>query len=190
MNTERSLKLRGRYYLVSVILSMKSKKYTNEQIAEILDCNISSVKYAIRHSAELGRVSHDDKLDPTFGEELPEYLRVAAVHKCLEFLTLRGWQVGETDAKCAYDVFAVKGSETIKIQVRSTSNIGGRGWPSFKTSRLYFNTKKIEKRQFVKGDFDYWFFYSCKKDAWMIPFDEVKARSVISMEGYDSYYVG
>jgi hypothetical protein len=132
-------------------------------------------------------------IDRRFGPLDSEYRRVAAVHRCKEFLSARGWQVGESDPKCVFDVFAYKRGdikhEFIRIQVRSSSITSQRGWPVFKTSRLHFNTKECSREQFQPGDFDYWFFYA--DDAcWMIPFEEVINKSEVSMEGYDQYFVG
>jgi hypothetical protein len=186
MNNEHSLKIRGRYHLLPVILKLKDGGWTNEQIGDLLGCHTSSVKYAIRHNQPSETI--DGLVE--FGEPDPEWLRVAAVHKCLEFLTVRGWQVGEADAKCVYDVFGLKGTRTITIQVRSGSKMSKRGWPMFKTYRMLFNTKRMVKLPFSPGDFDYWFFYGPKRDAWMIPFNKIISKHEVSMEGYDEFYVG
>lgn len=185
---DRYDKLRGRYYLRDVIKRLKAKGETNEIIAEILDCSISTIKYCLRNGESF--TIPPSQVDTIFGTVNPEFRRVAAIHKCKEFLTLRGWQVGESDPKCIFDVFAYKKHETITIQVRSSQTLSRRGWPKFKTARLHFNTKVCRKIQFEPGDFNHWFFYGPEGDAWMIPFEKVLNRAEISMEGFDEFYLG
>lgn len=174
----------GRYYFKDMIQRLKLRGQTNEQIADVLGCSISTVKYCVRMSEPANTKPELSE----FGEPQAEYLRVAAVNGCKEFLTVRGWQVGESDPKCKYDVFAHK-DKTVRIQVRSTTKTSARGWPMFSTSRLKFNTKECKRVVFEVGDFDYWFFYAYNGDSWMVPFAEVGNRSSVSMEGYDRYSI-
>jgi hypothetical protein len=183
----RQERLQGLYYYRDVIVKAKARGLTNEAIAEFLSCSISTVKYCIRHNN--GQISHPPAL-ASLGEVSPEYLRVAAVYRCREFLAKRGWQTGESDPKCVYDVFAIKDGFTIKVQVRSTTHHSNRGWPSFKLTRLKFNTKRCETVSFKTGDFDYWFFYAPNGDNWIIPFEIMLNKRDASMEGYDDYFVG
>jgi hypothetical protein len=118
-----------------------------------------------------------------------EFVRVAAVNHCKEVLTLRGWQVGETDPKCIYDLFAVKGLELRRVQVRSSGIMSRRGWPIFKTGRILFNTKVMKRTVFSGGDFDYWFFYTVGEGSWLIPFGDVTQRSTVSMENFEDYRI-
>ena len=122
------------------------------------------------------------------GPQDKEFLRVKAVFKCKEVLAARGWQVGESDAKCVYDIFAIKNEKLIKIQVRSSSKCSKEGIPYFKTCRILFNTKRAVRTSFNKGDFDYWFFYY-NGDCWLIPFDEITTVSQVRITGYDQYFV-
>lgn len=124
------------------------------------------------------------------GSEDDEFLRVAAVYSCMELLSRRGWQVAETEAKSHFDVFALKGNKTIKIQVRSSKTRSARKHWRFRTGKIRFNTKRMERTHFAKGDFDYWFFYSKSGDRWLMPFKHVKTRSEIVLdERYDRWRV-
>lgn len=154
-------------------------------ISKFFECSIATIKTVLADTYKFR-----EGLDQ-FGKITDDYLRVAAVHACWQFLSLRGWQVGESDAKSVFDLFCIKNNETKKIQVRS-SRIFDKfdNWPKFKTSKLRFNTKKCERVQFNAGDFDYWFFYSINRDAWMIPFDQVDTKAEISMHGFDEFYCG
>lgn len=181
--------MRGRYHFYPLIRKLR-KTNTNEQIADLLDCSISSIKYVLRNFKEESSDFIPSKLDEVLGSIDKEFLRVSAVYKCMEVLSHRGWQPAESDPKCVYDVFALKGDRTIKIQVRSSSSLSGRGYPIFKTSRILFNTKSIRKSRFSKEDFDFWFFHSFNGDSWLIPFDKVTASTMVTMEGYDEYLVG
>ncbi len=129
-------------------------------------------------------------LDGELGSRLSEFTRVGAVYKCMEYLAMRGWQCGESDAKCVYDVFAYKDSRTITIQVKSSSRLSRRGWPEFSVRRLKFNTKVCQRMHYNVGDFDYWCFYAANGDAWMMPFSAIDHTSMITMEGLDEYYLG
>jgi len=184
---DRYDRLRGRYYFKSVILRLKLRGSTNEEIAEILGCSISTVKYCIRHSQEEQEAAADGLKE--FGEVDDEFLRVVAVNKCKEFLTARGWQVGESDPKCVFDLFALKQGKIITIQVRGSTSLSNRNWPEFGLRRSHFNTKISTKEAFKKGSFDYWFFCHKNGDCWMIPFHVIANVSLISMEGLDQYYV-
>lgn len=178
--------LQGRYYLLPFICKLKAAGQTNQQIADFFDCSVSTVKYILRN----GQSKQEHKqIDHHLGKVDNEFIRVAAVHKCQEILTKRGWQTGEADPKCKFDVFALKNKKTIRIQVRSSAILSKRGWPSFKTSRLKFNTKECKRIRFAKGDFDYWFFYHINGDSWLIPQSSITNSSIVSMEGYAGYNI-
>lgn len=176
--------LRGQYHFLPLVTKLKAENWTNERIAELLDCSISTVKYIVR----MAPTTSDNDIDLGLGDVDPERMRIAAVYACMEYLAIRGWQVAESDAKCVYDVFGIKDDKTVKIQVRSSNRVGGRGWPLFKACRIQFNTKRIRRVSFQLGDFDYWFFYS-KSGAWMVPFAEVVAAAEFSIEGFDKYRI-
>lgn len=179
--------LYGRYCFVPFILKMKKNGSTNQEIADFFDCSVSTVKYAIANSPETK--PQLPIVDKQLGKVDYEYLRVSSVHKCQEIFTKRGWQTGESDPKCKFDVFAYKDKKVKRIQVRSSTKLSKRGWPSFKTSRLRFNTKECSRVQFDDDDFDYWFFYYTNGDSWLIPKADISHSSVVSMEGFDKYSV-
>jgi len=117
-----------------------------------------------------------------------EFYRVASVFKCCEVLSLCGWQVGTTDPKCVFDVFAVKGTRTVKLQVRSTTTVSKKGYSSFRVGKVTYNTKRCVRSTYSLGDFDYWFFYT-PKQSWMIPYNAFTNKNMVSMERFDQYKI-
>jgi hypothetical protein len=129
------------------------------------------------------------EIEQLFGMQDDEFLRVVAELRCMAFLAHHGWQSGKTDAKCVFDVFAIKNDQTIRIQVRSTSSLSARGWPVFDVGKISYNTKGCKRSVYNNQDFDFWFFYHKNGDAWIIPFDKVTNSSAVSMEGFDEYHI-
>ena len=177
-------RLLGKYYLAPVIRKLKERNLKNKDIADITGC---SIRYL--NSLSKIEVSQENNVDKLFGCPDDEFLRVRAVFRCKEIFSGRGWQVGETDPKCIYDVFAIKGKKLAKTQVRSSSKCSKNGVPIFKTGRILFNTKRVIRTHFNKKDFDYWFFYYHNGDCWIIPFDEITTTGEIRMIGYDQFFV-
>jgi len=184
---DRYSKLRGRYYLSPIINKLIKEGLSITKISELLDCSRSTINYAKDSIIEK---FNNTCLDEIFGEIDNEYLREEALYECCKFLISRGWQIGLTDPKCVYDVFATKNNETIKIQVRSSSGLSARNWPTFKTCNIRYNIKEMKRTQYKPEDFDYWFFYSKSGDKWIIPFSEITTSSVVSVEGYDDFFIG
>lgn len=187
-STHRHDRIKGRYYFQSVILNLKELDFSRNEIARICDMSPSSVK-VIGCSKDIYKMK-PNQLDNVFGFEESERLRVKAVYECMSFLSSRGWEAGESQAKCVYDVFALKDADCIKIQVRSSSKFSVRGFPQFKTDKLKFNTNECRRIQFEEDAFDYWFFHSVNGDSWIIPKNLIETRSLVSMEGYEEFYIG
>lgn len=153
--------------------------------------SIEDIEYATGYDKNFinGVVKSECDVDG-LGDINSECYRIAAVYECLEYLSLRGYQVAEADHKSIYDVFAMKDNKLIKIQVRSGSKISKRGYPIFKVCRVLFNTKRIIKTPFKAGDFDYWYFYNYNYGSWIIPFDMITGKTELSMEKYTKYFIG
>ena len=180
-------RLRGRYYLMPLIQHLKERGLTIEQIADTLDCSVSTIKYV----GSKGDMIEPELvyIDNNFGLVDPEFLRESALYKACETLASRGWQVGVTDGKCIYDLLAEKKSKFIKLQVRSSTIFSSRGWPIFKTSKVRYNMTSCKRVPYSIGDFDFWFFHSINGDSWIIPFLVITQKAEVSMEGLDEYCV-
>lgn len=107
----------------------------------------------------------------------------------MELFANRGWDIAESESINQFDLFALKGNKIVKIQVRSSIVFSQREYPTFKLGRIVTGAGKAKRIDFKKGDFDYWYFYSISKNKWLIPFDIITRRSLISMEGFDEYIV-
>jgi hypothetical protein len=169
--------------LVPAIRKMAHRGLSVGEISRVLGIARSTVKRL------LCTVIAKSIIDKIIGKPNNEYLRVAAIHRLCELLTIRGWAVIETEAKAVFDVLAYKDGSILRIQSRSSAILSARGWPTFKTSRLLFNTKRIKRCCFKPDDFDLWFFYHKTGDCWLVPFDVVTHRSAISSENLDQFRV-
>jgi hypothetical protein len=130
-----------------------------------------------------------NQIDRLIGKESPEEIRLSAVYSCMELFVSRGWNVGQSNNMCKFDVLCFKNDKVVKVQVRSSIVLSARGFPMFKTARILFNTKRAIRTNFISGDFDYWYFYSFDKRKWLVPFSEMTNRSTVSMEKYSEYIV-
>ena len=176
----------GQYHFKPLILKLKENKKTNQEIADLLDISTSTVKYIIRNGIT---DNIDNKITELIGYNEKEFLREAAVYSCMELFSNKGWQVGISDSKCVFDVFCLKDNKSVKIQVKSSKIFSARNYPLFKTARMLYNTKRSLRKNYVKGDFDFWYFYSINKDEWLIPFESVTNKALVSMEGFDNYKI-
>jgi len=183
---DRYSQLRGRYHFRPVILKLKSQNKTNEEIGELLDISISTVKYIVSGQDE---IKSNSKIDELIGRDNPEDIRISAEYACMELFANKGWSISKTNHTSQHDLFCLKNDKIIKIQVRSSTLFSARGFPTFKTCRIVTGAGKAKRIQFNKGDFDFWFFYSINKDKWLIPFEMIKQKSNVSMEGYDEYII-
>ncbi len=178
--------LRSRYYFKPVILKLKLQNKTNKEIGELLDISKSTVDYITNGQDE---IRSNKKIDELIGKDNPEDIRISAEYACMELFANKGWSIAKASSISQHDLFCLKNDKIIKIQVRSSTVFSARGFPRFKTNRIVTGAGKAKRIQFKKGDFDFWYFYSINKDAWLIPFDVITSKSEVSMEGYDEYII-
>lgn len=173
-----------KYYIKEVVDKLSSN-LTNIQVADLLGISISTIKKIKKYNIAS---PSPNKIDEMLGDVDKEFLREEAIYRCMALFMSHGWQVGTTDSKCLFDVFATKNGITKRIQVRSSSKLSKNGFPRFKTGRILFNTVRVERTSFNTGDFDLWYFYHVNGDAWIVPFECIKPISEVTMENYYEYY--
>lgn len=178
--------LRGKSHLSPVVKYLLNQNKSQDEIATLLGLPTGTIRQIASYSVSQA----PSQIGAILGRIDNEFTRVSAVYRCMEVLSSRGWQVGQTDPKCIYDILAGKDNQFIKIQVRSGHTYSARGWPTFKTARIKYNTKSMRRETYPPGSFDYWFFYSGHADCWLIPVDKITAKAIISMEGFDEYKIG
>ena len=183
----RLLRLQTRYHLRPCIENMRSAGMTETAIADTLGVARSTVKLAVE---VLDDGVDNGWADALFGKAQDDQLAKVAEIECLSFFVIRGWQASLADQDCVYDVYAVKGSELLRVQVKTTSLTGTRGWPRFSLAKKCYNKTQSWRREYASDEFDYWYFRHTNGDCWMIPFEEVNAKVELSMEGYDQYFIG
>jgi len=175
-----------KFQLKPIAQKLRDLGFSITKIAEVLECSRTYTGQILKSSEpDIGSA-----VDDILGPEDQEFLRVKAVHRCMEVLSGRGWFCAETDPKCVFDVLAYKDGKTRKIQVKSSATIKDDTAPQFNIGRIRFNTSRTQRDRYVEGDFDYWFFYYKNGDCWLIPFDEVHAVSSVRMIGFNKFYVG
>ena len=178
--------LRSKYYLKPIVDHLVSKGKSQNEIADILCCTRSTVRSALRGELPIC----DNNFDELFGKEIRKNVSYAAEYDCIKFFVARGWQAIRTTGDSNYDVLTVKNAEHFKIQVKTSEKLSGRGWPTFKCYKTEGFSRDINRVPYSIGDFDYWYLYAINGDRWIIPFKEIITETMISMEGFDQYYIG
>lgn len=180
----RYSKLRGSYHFAPIISKLKANGWKNEDIANLIGCSISTIKYSNKEVVESNNLINEEIGEPCFNK-----VHVAALFKCQEIFAVRDWTTSiVANPESQFDIIAFKNDKLKKIQVRSSYSFSNRGFPSFRLKKYsYGANNKLKEKSYVKGDFDYWFFYSSNNDCWLIPFDNIESSDNISMEGYEQF---
>ena len=181
------LRLQTRYHLRPCIEHMRSNGMTETAIAEMLGISRSTVRLSVE-IVDYGVLN--EWADNTFGKVRDDLIYKLAELECLNFFVSRGWQASLANKECVYDVYAINDSGLLRIQVKTSSSTSGRGWPRFDLSKKCYNKTSSWRREYTIDDFDYWYFRHTSGDCWLIPFSEINAKTELSMEGYDQYFVG
>ena len=122
-------------------------------------------------------------------EKSKEGLRRAAEQYARFYFVLHGAIVHVPDSNAPYDllVSCKEIGEHKKIQVKTSSSEAGYGGYHFSLIRTRSNSTSSKKTPYLKSECDYFFLMDIEGNVWLIPFEDVGARSIVPNLKYAHY---
>lgn len=157
------------------------------QVAEVLGCDDRGIVPLLKgHAARMGlNVAH---LAPPVAEPMNEQLQpsLANLHRAgsllaASWLTMSGFEVSWPLEPCRYDLLALNGPFTQRVQVKTTTAKAGSSW------KVYLSTSHGGRQVYTPDEVDSFFIIDGALSYYLIPLPVVGGLQALHLKSYQQY---